>query len=162
MLARCEIFIAAPRFGIHTARHADAQSEDLAAVDTARADEILDSRADALEALRTVQEFERKIVLLLDDVVLQVGDHEPHVVTADVHPGKIDGRVGQAEDVGASSARGLHLAQVGDDVLVDQFLDQLGDRRNADVQLLGQLRERALAVYGHVRDDVALDDTVLV
>ena len=134
----------------------------LRAVDAARGDEVLDVRADALEALRTVEQLEREVVLLFDDVVLQVGDQEAHVVAADVDAGEVDRRVGQAEDVGAPSARGFHLAQVRHDVLVDQFLNQFGDGRDADVQLFGQLRERAFAVDGHVRDDVALDDAVFV
>ena len=112
--------------------------------------------------MRAVDEFEREVVLLLDDVVLQVGDQEAHVVASDIHPGEVDGRIGQSEDVRAASARGFDLAQVRDDVLVDQFLDQFGDRRDADMQLFGQFRERALAVDGHVCDDVALDDAVLV
>ena len=53
---------------------------------------------------------------------MQIGDQEAHVVTTDVHPGEIDCRVGQAEDVGAPSARGFHLAQIRYDVLIDQFL----------------------------------------
>ena len=143
-------------------RHADAQSEDLRTVDAAVGDEVLDVRADAFDALRAVDEFEREIVLLLDDVVLQVGDQEAHVVAADIHAGEVDGRIGQSEDVRTAAARGLDLAQIRDDVFVDKLLDQFGDRRDTDMQLFGQFRERALAVDGHVCDDVALDDAVFV
>ena len=158
----CEVLVAAARIGVHAAGDADAQPEDLAPVDAALGDEPFDVRADAFDALRAVLQFEREVVLLLDDVVLKVGDHETHVVAADVHAGKVDRRIGQPEDVRPASSRGFDLAQIRDDVLIDKFLDELGDRRNTDVQLLGQLRERALAVYGHVRDDVALDDVVFV
>jgi hypothetical protein len=57
---------------------------------------------------------------------------------------------------------GLYLAQIRDDVLIDQLLHEFGDCRHADMQLFGQLRKRAFAVHRHVGDDVALDDTVLV
>lgn len=157
-----EVLVAASRIGIHAAGHADAQAENLAAVDAARCDELLDARADALHALRAVLQLEREVVLLLDDVVLQVGNQKAHVVAPDVHAGKVDGRIGQSEDIGTPSARGLDLAQVGHDVLVDELLHQLGNRRNADMQLLREFRERAFAVDGHVCDDVALDDAVLV
>ena len=162
LFAGGEILVAAARVGIHASRHADSQPEDFAPVDAACGDEVLDARTDALDALRTVEQLEREVVLLLDDVVLQVGDQEAHVVTTDVHPGEIDRRVGQAEDVGAPSARGFHLAQIRYDVLIDQFLYQLGDGRDTDMQLFGQFRERTFAVHRHVGDDVALDDTVLV
>ena len=162
LFARRKVFVAAARVGIHAARHADAQSEDLGAVDAARGDEVLDVRADALDALRTVEQFEREVVLLLDDVVLQVGDQEAHVVAPDVHAGEVDRRIGQSEDVGAPPSRGFHFAQVRHDVLIDELLHQFGDGRNADMQLFRQFRERAFAVDGHVRDDVALDDAVFV
>ena len=162
LFARREVFVTAARVGVHASRHADAQPENLAPVDAACGDEVLDARADALDALRTVEQLEREVVLLFDDVVLQIGDQEAHVVTTDVHPGEIDCRVGQAEDVGAPSARGFHLAQVRHDVLVDQFLNQFGDRGDTDVKLFGKLRKRAFSVDSHVRDDVALDDAVFV
>lgn len=47
-----------------------------AAVDAAGGDEVFDVGADAFDALRPVEQFERVVVLLLDDVVLQVGDQE--------------------------------------------------------------------------------------
>ena len=75
---------------------------------------------------------------------------------------EIDSRVGETEDVGTASAGGLYLAQIRDDVLIDQLLHEFGDCRHADMQLFGQLRKRAFAVHRHVGDDVALDDTVLV
>ncbi len=162
LLGGGEIFVAAARLGIDAARHADAQAENLAAVDAAACNEGLDAGADALHALRSVLQLESEILLLLDDVVLQVGDHEAHVVAAHVHAGEVDGRIGQAEDVGTAPARRLDLAQVRHDVLVDEFLHQLGDGRYADMQLLGQFRQGAFAVDGHVRDDVALDDAVLM
>ena len=162
LFRRGEVFVAAARFGVDAARHADAQAQNLAAVDAAVGYEFFDAGADAFHALRAVLQLEREVVFLFDDVVLQVGNQKPHVVAAHVDACEVDGRIGQSEDVGAASARGFDLAQVGNDVFVDQFLHQFGDGRDADVQFLGQLRERALAVDGHVRDDVALDKAVLV
>ena len=162
LFAGGEVFVAAARVGIHAARHADAESQNLAAVDAAGGDEVFDVGADAFDALRPVEQFERVVVLLLDDVVLQVGDQERHVVASDVHAREIDSRVGETEDVGTASAGGLYLTQIRDDVLIDQLLHEFGDCRHADMQLFGQLRKRAFAVHRHVGDDVALDDTVLV
>ena len=67
-----------------------------------------------------------------------------------------------AVDVGPATAAGLDLAPVGDNVLGEQLLDQLGDRRNADVQLLGQIGERRIAGDGHMSDNITLDDVVLL
>ena len=47
-------------------------------------------------------------------------------------------------------------------LLGEQLLDQLGDRRNADVQLLGQIGERRIAGDGHMSDNITLDDVVLL
>ena len=162
LLARSEIFVAAARGRIHAARHADAQTEDLAAIHPARGDELLDVGADAVEALRPVEKFERGVHLFQNDVVLQIGDHIAHEIAADVDADEVDRGVGQAVDVGPPSAGGLHLAVVGDDVLLDEFLYQFGDGRHGDMQLLGQLRKRAFAVDGHVGDNVPFDDAVLV
>ena len=54
LLVGGEVFVAAARVGVHAPRHADAQAEHLAPLHAARGDEVLDVRADALEALRTV------------------------------------------------------------------------------------------------------------
>ena len=162
LFARREVFVASARVRIDAARHADAQPEYFAAVDAAVGDEPFDIRADMFHALRPVEQFERVVGLLFDDVVLQVGDQKGHVVAADVYACEIDRRVGQSEDVGAASARRLHFPEIAHDILLHQFLYQFGDGRYADMQLLGQFREGAFAVDGHVGDNVAFDDVVFM
>ncbi len=66
------------------------------------------------------------------------------------------------KDVGTSSTRSFALAQIGDDVLLTEFLNELGDGRYADVQLFGKLRERTLPVHRHMCDDISLEEVVLV
>ena len=53
-------------------------------------------------------------------------------------------------------------AQIGDDIFLNEFLNELGDGRNADVQLFGKLRERTLTIYCHMCDDISLEEVVLV
>lgn len=84
--------------------------------------------------------------LLFDDVVVQIRDEERHVVAPDVDAGEIDRRTGQSENIGSPSARSFDLAQIGDDIFLNEFLNELGDGRNADVQLFGKLRERTLTI----------------
>ena len=93
---------------------------------------------------------------------MQVGDYEGHVVATYIHAGKVDCRVGQAKDVGTPASGSLNLTQVVHDLLLDKLLYELGDRGHTDVQLLGQLREGALAIESHVGNDVTLDNIVLV
>ena len=162
LFARGEVFVAAARVGVHAPRDADPQPEDFTPVDTAGGDEAFDVGADFLETLRAVEQLERGVELLLDDVILQVGNQVGHVVAPDIDPCEIDGRIGQSEDVGTPSARGFDLAQVADDSFVNKFLHEFGDRGYADVQLPGQLREGTLAVERHVGDDIALDEAVFV
>lgn len=90
--------------------------------------------------MRAILQFEVGQEFLFDDIVVQVRDEERHVVPADIDACEIDGRAGQSEDVGTSSARSFDLAQIGDDVLLNEFLNELGDGRYADVQLFGKLR----------------------
>ena len=98
----------------------------------------------------------------MDDVVLEVGNHITHEITAHVHTHEIDGRIGQPVDVRAASSGCFDLSVVGNDILFDEFLYQFGNRRHGDMQLLCQLRQGALSMYGHVGDDVAFDEAVLV
>ena len=44
----------------------------------------------------------------------------------------------------------------------NEFLNELGDGRYADVQLFGKLRERTLPVHRHMCDDISLEEVVLV
>ena len=123
---------------------------------------MLDVRAYLLEALRAVLQLERIVGNLLDKVVLQVGDHEGHVVARNVHAGEVYGRVGQTEDIGTASARGLDLAQIIHDILLDKLLNEFRNGRNTYVQLFRKFRKRTLAVDGHVGDYVSLYYIVLV
>lgn len=100
LFARGEVFVAAARVGVHAPRDADPQPEDFTPVDTAGGDEAFDVGADFLETLRAVEQLERGVELLLDDVILQVGNQVGHVVAPDIDPCEIDGRIGQSEDVG--------------------------------------------------------------
>ena len=157
-----EIFVASPRFRIDAAGHANADTQQLGAVDAAAGEEILDRRANGFEALVRIVEREIALAFRLDDIVLKVRYDQHDLVAADLDSREIDRRVGQAVDVGPATAAGLDLAPVGDDVLGEQLLDQLGDRRNADVQLLGQIGERRIAGDGHMSDNITLDDVVLL
>ena len=100
--------------------------------------------------------------MLDNDVILQVGNHTAHVIATDIDSGKVDGRISQAEDVGTATTRGLHLAQIGHDILLDQLLNELRDGGHADMELFRKLGERTLAIYGHVGNDAALNNAVLV
>ena len=84
------------------------------------------------------------------------------MVAGDVHPGEIDGRVGQTEDIGTPSPRGFHLAVIGHDFFDDQFVHQFGDGGDTDVELFGELGQRTLPVDRHVGDDIAFNQVVLV
>ena len=162
LFVRCEVHVAAARFGVDAAYDRDSQTEDLRTVDAARVDEVLDVRAYLLEALRAVLQLERIVGNLLDKVVLQVGDNEGHVVARNVHAGEVYGRVGQTEDIGTASARGLDLAQIIHYILLDKLLNEFRNGRNAYMQLFRKFRKRTLAVDGHVGDYVSLYYIVLV
>ena len=56
-------------------------------------------------------------------------DNEVRMVAADLRSGEIDGRIGQAEDVGPPSAAGFDFSAVGYDAFDQQFVDQFGDGR---------------------------------
>ena len=162
LFARSEIAVTASCRGIDASADADTHSEDFRAFHTARIDEMCDIRADFFEALRAILQFEVGQEFLFDDIVVQVRDEERHVVPADIDACEIDGRAVQSEDVGTSSTRSFDLAQIGDDVLLNEFLNELGDGRYADVQLFGKLRERTLPVHRHMCDDISLEEVVLV
>ena len=157
LFVRGEVHVAAARFGVDAAHDRDSQTEDLRTVDAARVDEVLDVRAYLLEALRAVLQLERIVGNLL-----QVGDNEGHVVARNVHAGEVYGRVGQTEDIGTASARGLDLAQIIHYILLDKLLNEFRNGRNAYVQLFRKFRKRTLAVDGHVGDYVSLYYIVLV
>ena len=157
-----EIFVASPRFRIDATGHANADTQQLGAVDAAAGEEILDRRANGFEALVRIVEREIALAFRLDDIVLKVRYDQHDLVAANLDSREIDRRVGQAVDVGPATAAGLDLAPVGDNVLGEQLLDQLGDRRNADVQLLGQIGERRIAGDGHMSDNITFDDVVLL
>ena len=70
LLARREVFVAVAGLGVDATDDADAHAQNLVAVDAAVVDEADDVRADALQTLRTVYEFEIVVYLLLDNVVL--------------------------------------------------------------------------------------------
>ena len=162
LFARREIAVTASRRGIDASADADARSEDFRAFHAAGIDEVCDVRAYFFEALGAVLKLEVVQNLLFDDVVVQIRDEERHVVAPDVDAGEIDRRTGQSENIGSPSARSFDLAQIGDDIFLNEFLNELGDGRNADVQLFGKLRERTLTIYCHMCDDISLEEVVLV
>ena len=115
-----------------------------------------------VEALFGVLEREVCAAVCGDEVVLQVGDYHYHLVAADLDAGEVDRRIGQSEDIRAPSAARFDFAPVVDDLLAHELFDELGDRRNADVQFPGQFGQRTFAVNGHVGDDAAFDDVVFL
>lgn len=101
-------------------------------------EEFLGCLADVVEALFGVLEREVCAAVCGDEVVLQVGDYHYHLVAADLDAGEVDRRIGQSEDIRAPSAARFDFAPVVDDLLAHELFDELGDRRNADVQFPGQ------------------------
>ena len=75
----------------------------------------------------------------------QVGDHGDDLVAADFDAGEIERRVGQSEDVGATSAIGFDFPEVSHDMFLQELFDQFGDGRNADVQLFREIGQGALS-----------------
>lgn len=56
----------------------------------------------------------------------------------------------------------LYLAVIHYDVLLDELPHELGDGRNADVQLAGEVGQCTLAVERHVGDDILLYQNILM
>ena len=161
-VARREILIAATRIGIYTTCDTDTNTQNLAAIDARIVDKIGYRGADFFEALRTIFQHEILVAIFVYHIIFQIGKHEHHIVARNLDTCKIDCRIGQTKDVRATTTRGFDLAVVGHNILLDQLLNELGNRRYADVQLLGQLSQRTLTIQGHICNDISLDEAILV
>ena len=159
---RSEVHVAAPRFGIDAPRNAHSHAEYLAALYPAAVYEAVDAPTYLLKRLFIVRQDEIPLLLADDDIVLEVRHHIAYIVAPDVDAGEIDGRIGQPEDIGTAPSGSLYLAVVHYDVLLDELPHELGDGRNADVQLAGEVGQCTLAVERHVGDDILFYQNILM
>lgn len=159
---RSEVHVAAPRFGIDAPRNAHPHAEYLAALYPAAVYEAVDAPTYLLKRLFIVRQDEIPLLLADDDIVLEVRHHIAYIIAPDVDAGEIDGRIGQPEDIGTAPSGSLYLAVVHYDILLDELPHELGDGRNADVQLAGEVGQCTLAVERHVGDDILFYQNILM
>ena len=161
-LNACEVLVASSLLGVHTTYDADAHAKNMALVNAAVVDKILYRVTDAVKALTTVGKLKGVVLLLLDNIILQVGNHAGHTVTTHIYARKVNRRVSKSKDIGATTTRSLHLAKVSNNTLIAELLHELGYRWHADSQLLSKLSKSALAIDSHIGDNVTLDYVVLL
>ena len=156
-----KVAVAVSRLRIHPARDVHPDGQHLVARDLVRADEVQDHLAELVQRVGIVVHLERH-GRLVDELSLEVDRRHHHRVLADVHADEV-ARIGvQPVDVGAPAAGRPLLAEIVDEPLVDQFADQFGHRRHAQIHGLAQVRDARIAAQNILTDDLLLQNRILV
>ena len=139
--------------------HPDA--EHLLPGDAGRRHGLLDQAAEGLEGVCPGLQDKLDVRDEIDGVALEVGDAEMEVLPGDVDSDEVAGRGVEAENARTAASGGADLAHVHHVALFDQLADDLGDRRDAGVELAGQVRDGIIVVEDAQAQDMPLDVGVL-
>ena len=148
--------------GIDASGDADADAEAAVPFNPAAGEELPDRLADLDDRLFLVLEDEGEVLLEGDDVPLEIGDDDAGVGMPDIDAGEETGVRVQPVDARPASAGSPVFPEIDHEAFVDQLVDELGDGRDAVLQLGGQGGDAVFAVVDAETEDILLHQGRLV
>ena len=155
-----KVAVTIPRPGIHPPGDIHADGEYLRRIDLVPLDKAENDVAEVVERLRTLQvELHH---LAVNQVALEIHGAHDHGILLDVGADN-QPRVGiQPVDIGFPASGGLLFAEIVNELLFDQFAEQLGDRRNAQVDSFTQVCDARIAFKNEMPDNVLFENCILI